>query len=164
MDSSVNSSQQRGSLSTVLLYLCVSAVGSYERSLTLNVYSPEQVATLPSLTVVLQDAERLSLRLPQSRKSSSLNVPGYRSSLSVRRRADEMLLILFGARMPIDTVSVCTSPRVSQYKGGHTYSSRSMKHANAKIPQAKPAVFSYASKPVVLVVASPRVEGHRRHP
>lgn len=39
-----------------------------------------------------------------------------------------------------------------------TYRTRSMEHANAKVPEQKPAVFANAAKPVVPLVATPWIE------
>lgn len=39
-----------------------------------------------------------------------------------------------------------------------------MQHADAKVPQADPAVLADAAEAVVSAVAPPRVEGERRHP
>lgn len=45
-----------------------------------------------------------------------------------------------------------------------TNRARSMEHANAKIPQKKPAIVAHTAKPIGLFVTAPRVKSHRRYP
>lgn len=173
MASCVNSIQHNGSASTALLCVLVSLHPLPDR------WPQRHTKTGGRIGVLARDDTGCG-NTPPSAVSASRPAVAERFESERRRLVDVFCVSALWRRDVTDTelrclTDACTTITSQRPAGSnlsarmrardscvsreHTYRPRTMQHADAKVPQADPAVLADAAEAVVAAVAPPRVKG-----